>query len=1055
MHMPADAPLPAGPRAASAPGAPALEDEAVIRAVQAYRAALQAGQRPDRQEILRRFPDVAPALADCLEGLELLEQAAPVAGESGLGPLPPPPPKRGTRPAPLLGDFRLVREVGRGGMGVVYEAEQVSLGRRVALKVLPFAAALDSRQLQRFKHEAQAAACLHHGHIVPVYGVGCERGVHYYAMQFIEGQSLADLIDALRRGAGLGKAEIALPPAGARQSPAGETTTRARTGQATPPPALGPAYFRTAVSQCIQAAEALEYAHQLGVVHRDVKPANLLVDGRGHLWVTDFGLAHVRSDVPLTLSGELVGTLRYMSPEQAKARPGVVDQRADVYALGATLYELLTLEPAFRGQDAHELLHQIAAEEPRPPRRWNKAVPAELETIVLKALAKDPAERYPTAQELADDLRRFLEDKPIRARRPGPWQRLAKWSRRHRPLVAAGLIVLLTALAASVVSSVLVWDAYEEASDKGQRLQRTLKTALHVLDRIYLDLAEERLPRDDAAGREADQALLREAQEVYAQFARENREMPEVQREVGRARRRVADIDLHLARRDRAEDGYRSARDIARRLLAAAPGDREVQYNLAMAYFGLARVAASRFDLQPAQDNCDRSLAILAGLCAADPTRADYRTAMAYCHEIVGQMAWRGGNLARAAEHLRRAVAVRKELLVAGGEARHLLSNRQHLGNALTYLGIMMWERGEDPGEVESQFRAAREVLEKLLQDDPNNSTTNRHLGYACSQLAELLKVRRKLADAERFFRRAADCFAKAVALHRNVLFHQGELAEIEVGLGEVLKEQGRRRAARRHFDKAVEIMDRCRAGYVDASYYRVSLARVHLNRAEIWEAEGQLARAERAYRRALGCFEPFGPKIANTGQYAEGLAGSCFALGHLLIRTGRSTQARQLCRQVLGRAPDTAVVHRALAWRLATCPDAELRDPAEAVRRARKAVQAQADEANGWTTLGAAYYRAGNSQAALDALARAVRLTKGGDSCDWFLAALAHGRRGEHKQARAWYQRAIQDMEQKRSRCAADDDLRRLRAEAAALLYEPSPAPPLAVPGKGAPGKE
>jgi serine/threonine protein kinase len=175
-------------------------------------------------------------------------------------------------------------------------------------------------------------------------------------------------------------------------------------------------YFRRVAELGIQAARALDHAHALGIVHRDVKPANLLVDGSGKLWVTDFGLAHIQSDARLTMTGDLVGTLRYMSPEQALAKRIVVDHRTDVYSLGATLYELLTLEPAFSGSDRQELLRQIAFEEPKAPRRINKAIPAELETIVQKAMEKNPADRYATAKELADDLRRFLVDEPIRAR---------------------------------------------------------------------------------------------------------------------------------------------------------------------------------------------------------------------------------------------------------------------------------------------------------------------------------------------------------------------------------------------------------------------------------------------------------------------------------------------------------------------------------------------------------------------------------------------------------------------------------------------------------------
>jgi hypothetical protein len=217
----------------------------------------------------------------------------------------------------------------------------------------------------------------------------------------------------------------------------------------------------------VQAAEALEHAHGLGVIHRDVKPANLMVETRAplapggggaggeglHLWVTDFGLARLGGDAGLTLTGDLLGTLRYMSPEQALAQRVAVDARTDVYSLGVTLYELLTLVPAYGGRSREEVLRQIAFEEPRPPRRLNKAVPAELETVVLKAMAKSPDERYGSAAELADDLRRFLDDRVIRARRPTPWQRLRKWSRRHRTvlatLAAAAAVALVALLALS------------------------------------------------------------------------------------------------------------------------------------------------------------------------------------------------------------------------------------------------------------------------------------------------------------------------------------------------------------------------------------------------------------------------------------------------------------------------------------------------------------------------------------------------------------------------------------------------------------------------------
>lgn len=234
-----------------------------------------------------------------------------------------------------------------------------------------------------------------------------------------------------------------MPAAGGGRAPATSAETPLAAALSTERAGRGWEYYRTVARWGVQAAEALDYAHQVGVVHRDVKPGNLLAEGRGQLWVTDFGLARIQSEASLTATGDLVGTLRYMSPEQALAKRVPIDHRTDVYSLGATLYELLTLRPVFPGSDRQELLGQIASDEPVPPRRLDRTVPADLETVVLKALEKNAADRYATAQELADDLRRWLEDRPIRARRPSWRQVAARWARRHRPVVGAGAVLLL------------------------------------------------------------------------------------------------------------------------------------------------------------------------------------------------------------------------------------------------------------------------------------------------------------------------------------------------------------------------------------------------------------------------------------------------------------------------------------------------------------------------------------------------------------------------------------------------------------------------------------
>jgi WD40 repeat protein/serine/threonine protein kinase len=432
--------------------------------VEELTAKLQAGEAVDLDAILQAHPGDAEPLRRLLPALLLLadvsrSQAASLPGVPAGNELGE------------LGDFRILREVGRGGMGIVYEAEQLSLGRRVALKVLPFAATMDPRQLQRFQNEARAAASLEHPHIVPVYAFGCERGVHYIAMKFIDGQSLAGRLERRRRESSQSLSE----PAAAAPDDHTAPQAAARTERAP----RDAAAFRQIAAWGIRAADGLEHAHRLGIVHRDIKPANLMIDGHGGLWITDFGLARTASDTGLTMTGDVLGTLRYMSPEQALARHGLVDHRTDVYSLAVTLYELLTGTPVVLGKDREEILNAITRDEPRPPRALNASLPRELETIVLKTIEKNPSDRYGTAEELADDLRRFLEDRPIRARRVSRLNRLWRWCRRNRAvsgLLGALIVGTAATLVIAAVGLVHIASQRDEARESARVYRQLLYT---------------------------------------------------------------------------------------------------------------------------------------------------------------------------------------------------------------------------------------------------------------------------------------------------------------------------------------------------------------------------------------------------------------------------------------------------------------------------------------------------------------------------------------------------------------------------------------------------
>ena len=471
-------------------------EEGLLEALEEFRAALDRGEVPDRAAILARHSDVAEELSACLDSLDFITNVAPQLGQAA-GEHDPERDGESHAPAApvagVLGDFRLLREIGRGGMGVVYEAQQISLGRRVALKVLPFAAMLDKQQLKRFANEARAAATLDHPNIVQVYFVGSDRGVHFYAMQLIEGQSLAEVIEGIRNSEfGIRKpdddtetvtSDLRIPTSEFRIDTVVALTTQRETNS--------PAYFRTVARLGIQAAEALDHAHSQGVIHRDIKPANLLIDEDGNLHVTDFGLARIEADAGMTMTGDLLGTLRYMSPEQASGKRGVIDHRADVYALGVTLYELLTLQPAYGESDRQMLLRQIATEEPRLPRRINSSIPIELETIVLKASQRDPDDRYQAARQLANDLQCFLDHRPIAASRPTPIERLRKWIRRHPSTVVSVMTVLSILTLAAISAFWLIAQAYDRENDYRLRAQEDAAEAVAARGR-------ETIARDDA-----------------------------------------------------------------------------------------------------------------------------------------------------------------------------------------------------------------------------------------------------------------------------------------------------------------------------------------------------------------------------------------------------------------------------------------------------------------------------------------------------------------------------------------------------------------------------
>lgn len=501
---------------------PDADHEHIATVLDDYLSDLERGVDRSAEELIAQYPQWGDALRQALASLDAVRKVVAAF-----------PSAEQTETLPQLGDYRILREIGRGGMGIVYEARQLSLGRTVALKVLPFAAVLDPVQVQRFQNEAQAAAQLHHPHIVPVFAVGCERGVHYYSMQYIDGRSLDQVVRELqvdsravhpqavnpraattRRLSSIAPAPTTEPHTPARRPSPSRETVR---GHSTLPAHRGVPHVRAMVELVAQAAEGLHHAHECGVIHRDVKPSNLLVDRRGKLSVADFGLARCQALTQITTQGQLCGTLRYMSPEQASGRNGLVDARTDIYGLGVTLYELLALRTPFDADDRESLLRQIVHESPPALHQLNPAVPADVVTVVQKAMAKEREERYSTAEELAADLRRFLAGQPTLARRPSRWDLTTKWVARRAKLVTASLAVIICAL---LLASVVAWSlsrSQQRTENALAEAERHLRVARHVVDDFNADLSEQLV---DLPGAEPVRlAALARAADFYGQFA--------------------------------------------------------------------------------------------------------------------------------------------------------------------------------------------------------------------------------------------------------------------------------------------------------------------------------------------------------------------------------------------------------------------------------------------------------------------------------------------------------------------------------------------------------
>jgi serine/threonine protein kinase/tetratricopeptide (TPR) repeat protein len=779
------------------------------------------GERPNVSEYVAAHPDLASAIHKLFPMLLMLEGSI-------LRSPPPTMPPAATSTPQHLGEFRILRVVGRGGMGVVYEAEQASLGRRVALKVLS-GSRQDPLFLERFRREAQAAARLHHTNIVPVHGVGEVDGLHYIVMQYIAGISLDQAVSALQAP------RTTNEPTQHRSPERTSTRTAALAPNATPAPLQnrhrdGPpihdaaamvAHFRRVAAWGVQVAQALAHAHQHGVYHRDIKPSNLLLDEDDRVWVTDFGLARVAGDPKLTEAGYVVGTLRYMPPERFHQEE---HPTGDVYSLGATLYELLTLRAAFVEEQRDALIFAVRSREPLPPRKLIPALPRDLETIILKAMAKEPKRRY-TAAGLAEDLQRFLDHRPLRARRAGPVERFARWSRRN-PAIAALVVGLFLSLSLGLGVALMLWHraeghrehaeanlaaaqreyqraeanlrAVKEQRDATQReferAEANLRAAFRAVDESFTKISESQLLNVPGL-QPLRQELLTSALRYYQAFLQQKRGDSRLLREVARACYRAGNLYYALGPREKALETFQEGLRICEAQRTAQGDAPELIELEASCYLGLGLAHSAVSDTSKSISSYLAAVERLGTLEAAGDAAVSYSRLwplLARAHINVAEMYRLQSRPNDGHQALVAAMACLDRVGAADRSTYRYLDERVRATSALARVCLDRRELAQ----AEALLTEGLRTSDSLVKANPTVPTFRRELARLWNTMATLHLMRDDLEPAQHALEQARPLLAELTTQNPHVIDYQRGLATALTQLAHLQRLRGQDEAA-------------------------------------------------------------------------------------------------------------------------------------------------------------------------------------------------------------------------------------------------------------------
>lgn len=949
---------------------------------------IREGHQPDIEAFVREFPGVENIVREVLKSVELMYHVQRERPGTPTDSDDVSPPER-------VGEFEILDEAGRGGMGVIYRARQATLNRVVALKVLPVAASLDPVKLRRFQIETQSASMLQHPNIIAVYGSGTDGGLHYFAMQFIEGYSLDRYLRFASRGAGAravpsstqrGDGELTADSKRGTLAPVSDRTSGNMTFTSENAPS-SQFDVRQIVVMIRDAALALQHAHECGVLHRDIKPSNLMIDRKGKLWVTDFGLAHIDNDATVTKTGDIVGTLRYMSPEQVIGGSMTVDHRCDIYSLGATLYELLTLQPMIQGDERATILRYLTQLEPVPPRKHQRGIHRDLETIVLKATAKSPAERYATAGYFADDLQRFLDDRPILARRPSPLQIIWRAVRRNQATTAAICLLPVAIIGA------LIWNGISVSNEK----QRVI-TALDIARR------NEGLARREATKSKQISNVLQQilASANPSQLKGTEYTVRQLLDDLGPQffHQLDADPDVSASLRSTIGNAYRAL---------GAPQRALPHLEAVLAW-----------NLQAHADDAPAIANSLLDLAWAYSANTDHERAVKSAREAVSLCAHDKEHRARTQGT--QAVDQLSTLLQARWCLQHCLIYQGGLveADAIGYESISLARTPQQPPAVLANIMHDL-AQSKLMQQDYAEAErlakeavelhTRLHgpmhpeTGWGIHVLAKAYQGQGKYLEAEVSFRRALAIFTSHYSSrHKSVLITTHFLRDVLVQLG-----------------RAPE------ASQLEMKTYQGSLQELlSAPQTEVHSFLELLLQNDQAL--GAGALVMMAPEMFKT-------CDDCLVAMNVLTNYESSRQAliaaqtstprddhtlravvyqdvwletmRDLMARAADTCPESAPALNVVAWTLAAASDPQLQMPQQAIDLAQRAVSLSPNSAQYAKTLGLAYIRHGDDDQALQELARSRELAGGGDEYDDLFLLMVRCRQGQADEANKLLDRA------------------------------------------------